>query len=100
MGGAVIELMAAPGAQVAAGDTLMVVSAMKMETAVTAPCAGVVREVAPVEVGGSVAAGQVVVTIAPSAGGVAGPRTYGDDSWAPTLAEVTALQDIARPLAP
>jgi acetyl/propionyl-CoA carboxylase alpha subunit/acetyl-CoA carboxylase carboxyltransferase component len=96
MGGAVIELVAAPGVEVAAGDTLMVVSAMKMETAVTAPCAGVVREVASVEVGGSVAAGQVVVTIAPSAGGPVGPRAYGDDSWAPTLAEVKALQDIAH----
>ncbi len=45
----------------------MVISAMKMETAITAPCAGVVTELAPVEIGGAVAAGQIVATIAPSA---------------------------------
>jgi acetyl-CoA carboxylase carboxyltransferase component/biotin carboxyl carrier protein len=94
--GAVVELTAAPGVLVSAGDTLMVVSAMKMETSVTAPCAGVVREVAPVEVGGSVTVGQVVATIAPSGVGLAAPRDLGDDSWAPTLAQVKALQDIAH----
>ena len=41
----------------------MVVSAMKMETAVTAPCAGVIGAIAPDEVG-SIAAGQIVATIA------------------------------------
>jgi acetyl/propionyl-CoA carboxylase alpha subunit/acetyl-CoA carboxylase carboxyltransferase component len=95
MAGAVVELTTQAGARVAAGDTLIVVSAMKMETAVTAPCAGVVSELAAVEVGGSVAAGQVVATITPS-GGPAVPRTHGEDSWAPMLAEVQALQDIAH----
>ena len=95
MTGAVVELSVAPGAEVAAGDTLLVVSAMKMETAVTAPCAGVVRELAPVEVGGSVAQGQVVATIAPRAG-AGGHRTHGEDTWAPMLAEVKTLQDIAH----
>src|SRR5208337_114114 len=57
----------------------------------------VVSELAALEVGGAVAAGQVVATIAPTAsGGGAGPRTYGEDSWAPMLAEVKALQDIAH----
>jgi acetyl/propionyl-CoA carboxylase alpha subunit/acetyl-CoA carboxylase carboxyltransferase component len=98
MAGAVVELTVQPGASVAAGDTLMVVSAMKMETAVTAPCAGIVSELAAIEVGGAVSAGQVVATIAPAAGGGApgGPRTYGADSWAPMLDEVKALQDIAH----
>ena len=96
MPGAVIEVSVAPGATVAAGDTLMVVSAMKMETAVTAPCAGVVSAIAPDEVGASVAAGQIVASIAPSAGAAAGPRDYGEDSWAPMLAEVGALQAIAH----
>ncbi len=74
MAGSVVELTAAPGTEVAAGDVLMVVSAMKMETAVTAPCAGVVAELAPVEVGGAVAAGQIVATITPSQG--AGPSPH------------------------
>jgi acetyl/propionyl-CoA carboxylase alpha subunit/acetyl-CoA carboxylase carboxyltransferase component len=94
MAGSVVELAAAPGSEVAAGDVLMVVSAMKMETAVTAPCAGVVAELAAVEVGGPVAAGQIVATIAPSGG--AGPvRAHGAESWAQLLDEVKTLQDIA-----
>jgi acetyl/propionyl-CoA carboxylase alpha subunit/acetyl-CoA carboxylase carboxyltransferase component len=96
MTGSVIELAAAPGAAVAAGDTLLVVSAMKMETAVTAPCGGVVAELAPIEVGAAVAAGQVVAVITPSEGGDLGPRTYGEDSWAPMMDEVRALQSIAH----
>ncbi len=96
MAGAVVELTARPGATVAAGDTLLVVSAMKMETAVTAPCAGVVAELVAVEVGGSVAAGQIVATITPSTTGDTGPRHYGADSWAPTLEAVRQLQAIAH----
>jgi acetyl/propionyl-CoA carboxylase alpha subunit/acetyl-CoA carboxylase carboxyltransferase component len=96
MTGSVVELAAAPGAAVEAGDTLLVVTAMKMETAVTAPCSGVVAELAPVEVGAAVAAGQVVAVITPSGGGDARPRSYGEDSWAPMLDEVKALQDIAH----
>jgi acetyl/propionyl-CoA carboxylase alpha subunit/acetyl-CoA carboxylase carboxyltransferase component len=95
MAGSVVELAAKPGAAVAAGDTLLVVSAMKMETAVTAPCAGIVVELAALEVGGAVAAGQIVATIAPSAGAAA-PRTHGEDTWGPTLGEVKALQAIAH----
>jgi hypothetical protein len=74
----------------AAGDTLMVVSAMKMETAVTAPCAGVRRrDRARSSVGGAgrrrpdrrhhrAVAGRRC----------AAPRAHGEDSWAPMLAEV------------
>jgi acetyl/propionyl-CoA carboxylase alpha subunit/acetyl-CoA carboxylase carboxyltransferase component len=95
MAGSVVELAAAPGTAVAAGDVLMVVSAMKMETAVTAPCAGFIAELAAVEVGGAVAAGQIVATITPTEG--AGPaRTHGEDTWAPLLDEVKTLQGIAH----
>jgi len=96
MGGSVVEVTARPGATVAAGDTLMVVSAMKMETAVTAPCAGIVAELVAIEVGGSVTNGQIVATITPSKTADAGPRTYGEDSWAPTLEAVHTLQLLAH----
>jgi len=97
MAGAVVEVSVAAGQAVEAGDVLMVVSAMKMETAVTAPCAGVVNAIEPGEAGAAVQAGQIVATIAPAEG--ASParlRAYGEDSWAPTLADVKALQDIAH----
>ena len=98
MAGAVVELGVESGGPVEAGDTLMVVSAMKMETAVTAPCAGVVTGISPDEVGAIVAAGQIVATIAPThhRTDAAAPRQYGEDTWAPLLAEVQALQEIAH----
>jgi acetyl/propionyl-CoA carboxylase alpha subunit/acetyl-CoA carboxylase carboxyltransferase component len=98
MAGAIIELAVETGATVEAGQTLMIVSAMKMETAVTAPCAGVVTGIRPAEIGATVAAGQIVATIAPAerGGKSAAPRHYGDNTWAPLLADVQALQTIAH----
>ena len=60
MDGTVVEVSANEGASVAAGETVLVISAMKMETLVTAPCAGVVSAVQPLVVGDSVSVGQVV----------------------------------------
>ena len=98
MAGAVIEVLVEAGANVEAGDTLMVISAMKMETAITAPCAGIVTNISPVEIGANVGAGQIIATIAPSKRGIesASPRRHGDDTWAPLLADVQALQAIAH----
>ncbi|MFZ1887673.1 MAG: carboxyl transferase domain-containing protein [Candidatus Binataceae bacterium] len=98
MAGAVIELAVEAGAEVEAGATLMIISAMKMETAITAPCAGVVTDIRPTEIGATVAAGQIIVTIAPANGGreAVSPRRYGDDTWAPLLADVQELQAIAH----
>lgn len=42
--GSVWKLEVAPGQAVAEGDTLLIVESMKMEIPVTAPGAGVVRE--------------------------------------------------------
>jgi len=98
MAGSVVELVARPGASVSPGDALMVVSAMKMETTVTAPCAGVVVDLRPATVGASVAAGQVVAVIAPAAAGDGPrpPRVFGEGTWAPVLDEVKALQALAH----
>jgi acetyl/propionyl-CoA carboxylase alpha subunit/acetyl-CoA carboxylase carboxyltransferase component len=96
MGGAILELLVEAGDPVEAGDALMIISAMKMETAVTAPCAGVVAELLPLGVGDNVTAGQIVAAIAPRGGAAVEPRAHGEDTWAPLLAEVKALQDIAH----
>ena len=98
MAGTVIDIPVEAGAHVEAGATLMVISAMKMETAITAPCAGVVTQINPAEVGGAVAVGQIVVTIAPAqrSGDSSAPRSYGTDTWAPLLADVETLQAIAH----
>ncbi len=98
MAGTVIESTLEAGREVSAGDTLLVISAMKMETAITAPCDGVVSRALALDVGAQLSAGQIVAAIRPGRrdGLVPTPRDYGDDSWAPMLANVRALQDIAH----
>lgn len=58
--GTVVKVLVEDGAQVAEGDTLLVLEAMKMETEITAPKAGTVAHVA-VSVGDAVQGGQVLV---------------------------------------
>ena len=97
MAGSIIELTARAGDVVAAGETLMVISAMKMETSVTAPFAGRLTAFTPLEVGAGVVAGQIVAAITPSAGAAgATAQTPRDGGWAPVLDQVKALQGIAH----
>ena len=89
LAGTVVSVAAAPGDQVAAGDELLVVEAMKMEHEVRAPRAGLVQEV-PVAVGATVAAGVVLVVLAESGAEPAPPAQDGDvplDQVRPDLAE-------------
>ena len=65
MSGAVIEVKVKPGITVAAGQALIVLSAMKMETVVAAPVAGLLRHVSVVT-GDNLAAGDLVVVIEPA----------------------------------
>jgi acetyl/propionyl-CoA carboxylase alpha subunit/acetyl-CoA carboxylase carboxyltransferase component len=100
LGAAVLEIRVAEGDTVASGDTLMIVTAMKMETSVTAPCAGIVTAVQPLRVGDDVAEGQVVCVIARASSGSEAARSASerpkDESWAGVLAQVSALKDLAH----
>lgn len=60
--GNVWKVEVSPGAQVAAGDVLLILESMKMEIPVEAPAAGTVREVR-VAAKDSVAEDQVVVVL-------------------------------------
>jgi len=62
MPGVVVETRAEQGDVVKKGDALVVLSAMKMETAVTAPVGGVIRTLAVVE-GDSVKGGDLIAEI-------------------------------------
>lgn len=98
MDGVVVELLVGEGDHVAAGDPLLVISAMKMETVVAAPCEGVVTAVLALNVGDAVAAAQVIAVIAPREGD---RQASADDSeragpWGPTLDAVGTLQDLAQ----
>ncbi len=105
--GAVLEVMVKEGAQVQAGDTFMVVTAMKMETAVTATCTGLVTLVAQLAVGDIVSPGQIIAVIRPAHAergsmGQAGERSSVDQTnhvsqgWIPLLNEVATLQGLAN----
>lgn len=95
--GSVVEIKAREGAEVKAGDLLFVVSAMKMETSVAAPCSGTVTAVAPLAVGDAVDGSQILAVIKPAAGATrAAPATTADEGWKPMLDKVEALQAIAH----
>jgi acetyl-CoA carboxylase carboxyltransferase component len=95
MAGAVIEVRARAGQTVARGDALLIITAMKMETEVLAPCAGVVASLQKLAAGDSVVDGQIVAAIAPSAAnGEASSR--GAAGWDATLDEVRTLQGLAH----
>lgn len=95
--GELLELCVAEGDRVGAGDTVMVVTAMKMETVVAAPRGGVVSRIQDVAAGDRLAAGQVVIVLTPQEHAVAGERQPDmQNSWAGTLAEVATLQSLAE----
>ena len=68
MPGAVVRVEVAEGDEVAAGDLLLVLEAMKMEHPVLAPAAGTVTSLA-VAAGQQVDAGQVLAVVESSGGG-------------------------------
>ncbi|WP_028585082.1 biotin/lipoyl-containing protein [Desulfogranum mediterraneum] len=59
----VVSVLAPAGSEVAEGDVLMVLEAMKMNTEITSPCAGKVTTVS-VSQGQTVEEGQTLMTIA------------------------------------
>jgi len=63
LGGVVESINVTMGQAVNAGDKVLVLEAMKMNSPMVAPCAGVVSSIA-VKVGDAVEPGQVLVTIA------------------------------------
>jgi acetyl-CoA carboxylase carboxyltransferase component len=94
MASSVVSVHVQEGDTVAAGDALVVVTAMKMETVVTAPTAGTVAVLGALSPGVGVDAGEVVAAIEPGAAGEA--RTARVETWAPTLDEIRTLQSMAH----
>ena len=64
MHGSVWKLLAKPGERVAVNQALLLVEAMKMEVAVSAPVGGVVKAIC-CRVGHSVATGDILAVIGP-----------------------------------
>ncbi|MET0460630.1 MAG: carboxyl transferase domain-containing protein, partial [Ilumatobacteraceae bacterium] len=96
MGGTVIHVDVAEGDHVQAGDSLLVVSAMKMESVVTSPHTGVLVGVLTLAPGDTVAQDTVVAVVAPGTGnGDAPSRDRREDGWLPVLDQVAELQGLA-----
>ncbi|MBT5191210.1 MAG: ATP-grasp domain-containing protein [Rhodospirillaceae bacterium] len=98
MAGSVLEWSLVEGARVHAGDTLLVISAMKMEAAVPAPCSGTITAIQALVMGDEVVAGQVVAEITPDAGDAERDLATRDinETWTPVLEEVETLQQLAE----
>lgn len=97
MSGSVVELRIQEGDKVRVGDSLLVVSAMKMESEVTAPYSGTISTVQDLAPGDSVEADQVVAAIEPS--DVNLPDISELDSkrsWMPLLDDVSAMRGFAE----
>jgi len=84
---AVTRVHVQPGERVEAGDRLVTVEVMKMETAIEAPLSGVVTSVS-VDIASRVAAGDLLVTIEGETGGDANGAAA-----APEILPVMAAQD-------
>jgi acetyl/propionyl-CoA carboxylase alpha subunit/acetyl-CoA carboxylase carboxyltransferase component len=100
MEGSVVEVHARRGDFVTAGETLLIISAMKMETLITTPCSGQVTAVQALSAGDVVSAGQLLVAIAPADqdGERSAPSTsqVGDETWRGVLDEVGTLKHFAE----
>jgi methylmalonyl-CoA carboxyltransferase 1.3S subunit len=64
LAGSVVKVLVKEGQEIAAGDVLVLLEAMKMETEITAPSEGTVNAVL-VSVGDAVTGGQVLVQVGP-----------------------------------
>lgn len=94
----VLQVLVELGTAVAAGQPLLVTSAMKMETVLVSPCDGVVTELLALEPGSMVDRDQVVALIEP--GETSGTTALGeippDEGWTPTLEEANAMRGFAH----
>jgi acetyl-CoA carboxylase carboxyltransferase component/biotin carboxyl carrier protein len=84
--GAIVSVSAQLGDVVAKGQPLVVVMAMKMETVVSAPCAGIVAGITSVGEGGMLQIGHALVAIRPTAGAAkVVEEAWGESSSSPSL---------------
>lgn len=82
---------------VAAGEPILVVNAMKMETVITAPQAGMISAVQALSAGDVLGANEVVAALRPIAGEVSSSDESSREvqNWQSTLDQVATLQGLA-----
>lgn len=96
--GTVVEWSVEAGAAVAQGDPVLIVTAMKMETTVSAPSAGRVASMLELAAGDRVAQGQILAALEPTTdvASTASAPGSGVAGWQPILDDVATLQSIAH----
>ena len=94
----VVEVRVNAGDSVTAGQAIMVLSAMKMETEVAAPCDGTVSALRDLQPGDQLAAGDVLAVLMSDSAAADGTRTAGTapSGWEPLLDDVQTLQRLAE----
>ncbi|WP_419944672.1 carboxyl transferase domain-containing protein [Candidatus Poriferisodalis sp.] len=103
VGASVVEVRVSTGDMVTAGQTLVVLSAMKMETEVVAPSAGSVTALRPMQAGETIGAGDLLAVITADADASTAPSETTsaaeldhDEGWLPQLDDVRTLQQLAE----
>ena len=98
----VVSCAMAAGSHVRSGETVAVVSAMKMETQLTAACDGVLVDVLPLQAGDRLSTNQVLATISPHTTdsesdqqSTDGTSTPSDETWGELLDRVDELRGLA-----
>jgi len=96
MGGTVVDVRVEVGDLVRPGDGLLVISAMKMEAVVTAPCAGAVVGLLDVRPGDQLESDAIVAVVAPAdVGHDGGAGWKPEETWLPVLDDVAELRSLA-----
>lgn len=97
--GSLVAFNAGEGEEIGAGDALVTVSAMKMETVVPSPVTGRVEALAELNPGDAVSVGQFLAVMRPTAGAegpaAASAALPAEETWQPLLDEVATLQGLA-----
>lgn len=95
MDSAVLEVTVGQGDTVKAGDTICIVSAMKMETNVASPVTGRVAAIQSLSVGDNLAAGSIIAAVMPDVNTSASAREPGLGTWSEMLDKIATLKQLA-----
>lgn len=92
----IVECLVAEGDVVNTGQTICVVSAMKMETNICSDFAGRIEKMLTLKKGDVIVADQVIAVLTPTAFEIDREHVAEDDTWQPYLDQVTRLQELAE----
>ena len=98
MDSTVVEWAVSVNDEVAAGEPILIVNAMKMETVIAAPHAGALVALQSLKAGDAVAANETIATLRQTADAAVNKHADGREiqNWQATLDQVATLQSLAQ----